>query len=78
MSEWGGTGELRSFWEDKVHVVLKTYGENRVLNRVQTENDPNGGTKNLHCNMFQPCNDLSNNFNRNLRKKTEGNQVLTI
>ena len=28
--------------------------------------------------MFQPCNDLPNNFNRNLRKKTEGNQVLTI
>ena len=26
----GVIGELRSFWEDKVHIVLETYGENPV------------------------------------------------
>ena len=39
MSEQGGTGKLRSFWEDKVHIVLETYGENPVLYRVQAENE---------------------------------------
>ena len=34
MSEQGGTGKLRSFWEDKIHIVLETYGENPVLYRV--------------------------------------------
>ena len=62
MSEWVGTGKLRSFWEDKVHIVLKTYRENPVLYRMQAENDPNGRTRNLHCNMLQPYHDLLNNF----------------
>ena len=62
MSEPGGTGKVRSFWEDKVHLVLKTYGENPVLHKVQAENDPNGRTRNLHPNMLQPCDDLLDNF----------------
>ena len=69
MSERGVTGKLRSFWEDKVHIVLETYGENPVLYRVQAENDPNGRTRNLHRNMLQPCDDLLDNFNWNLTKK---------
>ena len=69
MSERGVTGKLSSFWEDKVHIVLETYGENPVLYRVQAENDPNGRTRNLHRNMLQPCDDLLDNFNWNLTKK---------
>ena len=69
MAERGGTGKLRSFWEDKVHIVLETYGENPVLYRVQAENDPNGRTRNLHRNMLQPCDDLLDDFNWNLSKK---------
>ena len=68
ISEPGGTGKLRSFWEDKVHIVLETYGENPVLYRVQAENDPNGRTRNLHRNMLQPCDDLLDNFHWNLTK----------
>ena len=47
MSERGGTGKLRLFWDNKIHIVLETYGENPVLFRIQAENDPNG-RRNLH------------------------------
>ena len=70
MSEWGGKGKLRLFWEDKVQIALETYGENLVLHRVQTENDPNGSTKNLRRKMLQPSDGLMDNFNWNLTKKT--------
>ena len=48
ISEQGGTGKLRSFWENKVHIVWKTYGGNPLLYRVQAQNDPNGRTRSLH------------------------------
>ena len=63
MSQRAGTGRLRSFWEDCVHIVFETYGENPVLYRVQAENDPNDRTRNFHRNMIQPCDDLMDNFN---------------
>ena len=78
MSEWGGTGKLKSFWEDKVHIVLETYGENPVLYRVQAENDPNGRTRNLHRNMLKPCDDLKDNFNWNLTKKDKRKSGSTV
>ena len=78
MSERGGTGKLRSFWEGKVHIVLETYGENPVLYRVQAENDPNGRTRNLHCNMLQPYDDLLDNFNWKLTKKDKRKAGRTV
>ena len=78
MSERGGTGKLRSLWEDKVHIVLETYGENPVLYRVQAENDPNGRTRNLHCSILQPCDDLLDNFNWNLTKKDKRKAESTV
>ena len=62
-------GKLRSFWEDKIHNVLETNGENPVVYRVQAENDPNGRTRNLHRNMLQPCDELLDSFTWNLTKK---------
>ena len=78
MSERGGTGKLKSFWEDKVHIVLETYGENPVLYRVQAENDPNGRTRKLHCNMLQSCDDLLDNFNWNFKKKDKRKAGSTV
>ena len=78
MSERGGTGKLRSFWEDKIHIVLETYGENPVLYRVQAENDPNGRARNLHRNMMQPCDELLDNFNWNLTKKEKRKAESTV
>ena len=64
-------GKLRSFWEDKIHNVLETNGENPVVYRVQAENDPNGRTRNLHRNMLQPCDELLDSFTWNLIKKRQ-------
>ena len=64
--EW--TVKLRPILEDKVHILLETYGENLMLYRVEAEDDPNRGTKNLHCNMLQPCDELLDNFKWNLTK----------
>ena len=78
MSERGWTGKLKSFWEDKVHIVLETYGENPVLYRVQAENYPNVRTRNLHRNMLQPCDDLLDNFNWNLTKNDKRKAESTV
>ena len=74
----GGSGKLRSFLEDKVHTVLETYEENPVLYRVQAENDPNGRTRKLHCNMLQPCDDLLDNFNWYLTKENKRKAESTV
>ena len=36
---------------------------------MQSDNNPNGGSRDLHHNMLQPCDDLLDNFNWNLTKK---------
>ena len=64
--EW--TVKLRPILEDKVHILLETYGENLMLYRVEAEDDPNRRTKNLHCNMLQPCDELLDNFKWNFTK----------
>ena len=71
MSERIQTGKLKSFWEDKVHIVLETYGENPVLYRVQAKNDPNVRTRNLPCKMLQPCDDLLRQFQLEFDKKRQ-------
>ena len=76
--ERGWTGKLRSFWKDKVHIVLEPYGENPVLYRVQAENDPNGRARNLHRNILQPYDDLLGNFNWNLTKKDKRKAESTV
>ena len=64
--EW--TVKLRPILEDKVHILLETYGENLMLYRVEAEDDPNRRTINLHCNMLQPCDELLDNFKWNFTK----------
>ena len=52
LSERGGTGKKRSFWEDKAHVVRKNLSSENVTYRVQPENDLNGKVRTLHRNML--------------------------
>ena len=63
LSERGGTGKLRSFWENEVHVVVGKRDDMPVY-EVKKENGE-GSSRVLHRNLLLPCSHLP----------TEGTQI---
>lgn len=57
LSERGGPGKLRSYWEDQVHVVVSQKGEDSPVYEVKPERGT-GRCRILHRNMLMPCNAL--------------------
>lgn len=57
MSERGGPGKLRSYWEEQIHVVVSQKGENSPVYEVKPERGTGRG-RILHRNMLMPCNAL--------------------
>ena len=55
----GGPGKLRSFWEDKVHIVVHRKGESSPVYDVVPENG-NKKVRTLHRNMLCQCDYLHN------------------
>ena len=53
---------MRSFWEDKVHAVIKNLNSENVTYRVQPENDLNGKIRTLHRNMLLSYDNLLDNY----------------
>lgn len=54
LTERGGPGKLRSFWEDAVHVVLRKKCEDSPVYEVKPEIGK-GRTRMLHRNLLLPC-----------------------
>ena len=57
MSERGGTGKLRSHWENEVHVVVGKKDENIPVYTVKAENGK-GKERVLHINLLLSCEHL--------------------
>ena len=65
-SERGGTGKMRSFWEEKVHVVVENINNENTTYKVTTERGTDGRIRVLHKNMLLPCDNLLDNFSWNI------------
>lgn len=58
MTERGGPGKLRSYWEDVVYIVLRRIGEESPVYEVQQENNKRSRTRVLHRNMLRQIDSL--------------------
>ena len=55
LSERGGPGILRSFWENNIHCVVKRLNDDSPDYQIISERDVNGKIRTLHRNLLLPC-----------------------
>lgn len=65
----GRTGKMRSFWDEKIHVVLENIKNGHITYNVKPEKDTNGRIRFPHRNIVLPCDNLFDNFNWNMKAK---------
>ena len=57
LSERGGTGKIRSFWEDNIHLIVEPIGDSSVVYKFKPEKG-SGRTRIVHRNILLPCDTL--------------------
>ena len=63
LSEKDGIAKMRSFREDKVHVVIENLNSKNITNKVHPENDLNGKIHTFQSNILLSCDDPVDNYN---------------
>ena len=58
LTERGGPGKLRSFWEKDIHRIVKRLGDHSPVYQLVSERDPTSKVRTLHRNLLLPCHDL--------------------
>ena len=74
LGERGGPGKLRSFWEERVHVIVRRISKKLPVYEVKPENGK-GRVRILHRNLLLQCNHLplqENHKVRELNKRQKG------
>ena len=66
MSQRVGTGKIRDFWEEKVHVIVSRIGDNGVVYKVKQEDEGSSKIRVLHRNMIMKIDDMLDNFDWNV------------
>ena len=72
LSKHGGPGKLRSYWEDKVHVVVHRKSPDSPVYQLKPENGT-GPIRTLHHNLLFPCGTLLESSST-LSKQAQGNR----
>ena len=54
LSERGGPGKLRAYWEDEIHIVIRHFGDNSPVCEVKPDKGA-GKTRIFHRTMLLPC-----------------------
>ena len=66
ISQREGTGKIRDFWEEKVHLIVSGIGDNGVVYKVKQEDEGDIKIRSLHRNMIMKINDMLDNFDSNV------------
>lgn len=77
LKEKGGPGKLRSFWEEKVHVVISRMNNASPVYEVQAE-DGSGQIRRLHRNLLMQCNDLLAPFKKHQEVITKNKRRVVL
>ena len=75
LSQRGGTGKLRSYWEDQIYRVVSPIGDEAVVYKIKPENADSKQERILHRNMLLSCDVLLDNFDWSIDGISADNKV---